>query len=410
MKYNKFAILFCIFLFLSMTPASASLQSDLNTTNTQTKSKDTNSLIDTLKNNNTIRHNNTSTMNGNNINNSVELLKTPTISNISQILEDMAQIVEYSKNHNITITDENKILLGTMIHINSIDDLKPGDIIPYHKTVDGIVNALQFYLLIISITDTVNGKNYGFYTLDLDDKTIKQFTCYSQTDFKNFLGYNITEQTLVFRADPSLYTLQDTRILPKEKLEDLLRSFNNESIEIEDGQIIPSTVKDLWWLWGLIPGVTTAIQLPFTWKLIVQKYRKCCCSIQSEEEIILTRQSKQLAKLLDNTEDLRATNERLISEIRDLTRLERIEKPMFDTAVHDEIIRIQTELRLISDDIRRMDLNRLGEQMRACTNPEELISLQGRYEFYSEDIVLKKERMVQLERSLDDLKLRSEIL
>ena len=122
MKYNKFAILFCIFLFLSMTPASASLQSDLNTTNTQTKSKDTNSLIDTLKNNNTIRHNNTSTMNGNNINNSVELLKTPTISNISQIQEDMAQIVEYSKNHNITITDENKILLGTMIHINNIDD------------------------------------------------------------------------------------------------------------------------------------------------------------------------------------------------------------------------------------------------------------------------------------------------
>lgn len=56
-------------------------------------------------------------MNGNNINNSVELLKTPTISNISQIQEDMAQIVEYSKNHNITITDENKILLGTMIHI-----------------------------------------------------------------------------------------------------------------------------------------------------------------------------------------------------------------------------------------------------------------------------------------------------
>ena len=214
---------------------------------------------------------------------------------------------------------------------------------------------------------------------------------------------------MVFRADPSLYTLQDTRILPKEQLEDLLRSFNNESIEIEDGQIIPSTVKDLWWLWGLIPGVTTVIQLPFTWKLIVQKYRKGCCSIQSEEEIILTRQSKQLAKLLDNTEDLRATNERLISEIKDLTRLERIEKPMFDTAVHDEIIRIQTELRLISDDIRRMDLNRLGEQMRACTNPEELISLQGRYEFYSEDIVLKKERVVQLERSLDDLKLRSEI-
>ena len=348
MKYNKITILFCIFLFISITPISASLQSDINTTITQ-KSNDTNSLLDTLKNNNTtekgVTNNTQVSNNGNNFNKSVELLKKPTITNESQIEDDLAQIIEYSKTHNISVTDENNTLLGTMIRINSIDDLKPGDIISYLSKVPGIVNSLQFYLLITSIQGTGTNINYCFYTIDLDDKNIKKYTGYTQDDFTNFLGYNVTEQTLVFRADTSLYTLNDngTEIYPKKQLEDILRSFNNESIEIEENDaIVPDTAKELWWLWGLIPGITTAIQLPFTWKLIVQKYRKCCCGTPSEEEIALLRQTRELRTLATETREMKQKIEYLY---RDIGRM----------SINPDVSRIETELRIISDDIRHMD-------------------------------------------------------
>lgn len=397
MKYNKITILFCIFLFISITPISASLQSDINTTITQ-KSNDTNSLLDTLKNNNTtekgVTNNTQVSNNGNNFNKSVELLKKPTITNESQIEDDLAQIIEYSKTHNISVTDENNTLLGTMIRINSIDDLKPGDIISYLSKVPGIVNSLQFYLLITSIQGTGTNINYCFYTIDLDDKNIKKYTGYTQDDFTNFLGYNVTEQTLVFRADTSLYTLNDngTEIYPKKQLEDILRSFNNESIEIEENDaIVPDTAKELWWLWGLIPGITTAIQLPFTWKLIVQKYRKCCCGTPSEEEIALLRQTRELRTLATETREMKQKIEYLY---RDIGRM----------SINPDVSRIETELRIISDDIRHMDLPKLEREMQNCHDPIESAELRGKYNSYDEAIRLKQERIIDSERKLDDLR------
>ena len=330
-----------------MTPVSASLQSDLNSTDKSRRNVDTNSLIEKLENN-TPKHSNATSDNKSHINKSVDLSADPMFINKGQMLDELSQILDYSKKHNITVTDGNNTILGTMIRITSINDLKPGDIITYYHKVTGLIKTIPYYLLITSIKGTGKNTRYAYYTTDLQNSSIIiQYTNVSQEVFKGLFGYDV-EGGLVFRADPSLYNLTDnnTTIHPDYggELEVLLRNFNNFSIEVDnnDHQLIPSTAKDLWWLWSLIPGVTTAVQLPFTLKLIAEKYRKCCCGTPSSEEIILLKQTRELSRLSEATGDMRVTIERLNGNIRSM-----------DNDI--EVARVQTELRLISDDIGRIE-------------------------------------------------------
>ena len=201
MNYQKFSIIICIFLFLSITPVSASLQSDLNETKTG-YAENRNSMANILKNNTTQIDNKKSLNNSINKNESLGTSIKEEEKNVQKINDILIDGIKNELKGGIIIK-ENDTLLGTLITITNINDLKVGDIIGVSIKLNDLKNKITQFILLTKISGAADDeKNYTYVFIDPTNTAQYITTTISSDKFKELVG-NITSGLVVFRLDPS---------------------------------------------------------------------------------------------------------------------------------------------------------------------------------------------------------------
>lgn len=229
MKSTQLCLLICIFLIISITPVSASLQTELNPT---IKTNKRNSLNDSYnKNSNTTKNNNFSRTNSNHKSSMSEMLNNES----KELYNQTNEIVNETKhvNHTVFKNTQGKIV-GNLITIYDLKDLKVGDILWYYTTVKSFKYPVLIYILITSITAT----EYK-YKVAVSNNSFKETTEAKETFESNF---NVSQGIYIFRPDPSI-------INTDEEL-NILKSYGFTYNEIETKGLFPdygewAKIKDM---------------------------------------------------------------------------------------------------------------------------------------------------------------------
>ena len=313
-----------------MTPVSASLQSDLNSTDKSRRNVDTNSLIEKLQiNNKNAEKVVTNKTPVNSINDSIKSLQTNPNEKLfqkDQILNNTQEILEHiQKEQNITIINDDNDILGTMFRITTMKDLKPGDIVSYQKKVPNLIKNIPIYILITS-TKTVDITKYYYYMYTNPDNTNQTINDH-KTEGQLGKLLDISDGLLVFRADPSLYNNvsgEPDTIKPTDDLTKLLNDFGAVSTLLEtDGFFEPSKkiseVKDVMFVIGCITGPLSVILGPYNLYKMAKELKSKCSGTRSAEEVALLRTNDLMYTQVNRISELTRT----MDTIRlDLGRLE----------------------------------------------------------------------------------------
>lgn len=263
MNYQKFSIIICIFLFLSITPVSASLQSDLNATKTG-YTENRNSLANILKNNTTQIDNKKSLNNSINKNESLGTSIKEEEKNVQKINDILIDGIKNELKGGIIIK-ENDTLLGTLITITNINDLKVGDIIGVSIKLNDLKNKITQFILLTKISGAADDdKNYTYVFIDPTNTAQYTTKTISSDKFKELVG-NITSGLVVFRLDPSIVG----NITPNDEEIKILESFGVVNDKIDNEPLIKPTeftrlLDDIGKIMGYISTPMTLIGIPIT--------------------------------------------------------------------------------------------------------------------------------------------------
>lgn len=221
-KSTQMGLIICIFLIISITPVSASLQTELNP---NFKTNNRNSLNESYnKNSNTTKNNNFSRTNSNHKSSMSEMLH-----NEKKMLYDLTnEFVNETKRVNNTLfkNTQGKIV-GNLITIYDLKDLKVGDIVGYYANVKSFKYPVLIYALITSITAT----EYK-YKVAVSNNTFNE-----TTEDKNIFEshFNISQGIYIFRLDRSINNTDEEL--------NILKSCGFASNETEINGFIPDQGK-----------------------------------------------------------------------------------------------------------------------------------------------------------------------
>lgn len=186
---------------MSITPVSASLQSDLNATKTG-YAENRNSLANILKNNTTQIDNKKSLNNSINKNESLGTSIKEEEKNVQKINDILIDGIKNELKGGIIIK-ENDTLLGTLITITNINDLKVGDIIGVSIKLNDLKNKITQFILLTKITNDSKGNYYTYLFINPTNTAQYTTTTITSDNLKILVG-NITSGLVVFRLDPSI--------------------------------------------------------------------------------------------------------------------------------------------------------------------------------------------------------------
>lgn len=219
MKNTQLGLIICIFLIISITPVSASLQTELNP---NVKTNNRNSFNDAYnKNIKTIRNHNVSSFE----NTTHKSCMSEMLHNEKKMLYNLTnEIVNETKRVNNTVfrNTQGKIM-GNLITIYDLKDLKVGDIVGYYAKVKSFKYPVLIYALITSITD----KEYKYKT------AVSNNTFNETTEDKNIFEshFNISQGIYIFRLDRSINNTDEEL--------NILKSYGFIYNEIENDGLFP---------------------------------------------------------------------------------------------------------------------------------------------------------------------------